>query len=87
MIRVRHRKAHHLPHDCRSESGQAQAEYVIAVALVLVITLALVGLIVHFNGSDKKGSKHSEKTFKHAPYTIPNSNGLSGQWLKDILIH
>jgi len=72
---------------CRSDSGQAQAEYVIALSLVLVATLALAGLVAYFNGSGEEGSRHTEKTFRHAPYTLPYRNGLSGQWLKDILIH
>jgi len=77
------------------ESGQANAEYILATFVTLVIVVALVGLIGFFGGLNSQEGKagqsarseHSSKTFSRAPYTLPSQGAVSEQWLKDLLMH
>ena len=77
------------------ERGQANAEYVLALFVSLVVVLSLVGLIGFFGGLESQSgstkqaarSEHSFKTFSRAPYTLPSKGAVSEQWLKDLLMH
>lgn len=77
------------------DSGQANAEYVLAAFITFVVVVALVGVIGFFGGpGSQEGrsgrdvrSEHSAKTFSRAPYTLPSQGAVSEQWLKDLLMH
>lgn len=70
----------------KDSRGQASSEYLIAVVAILVAVLALYAAVSFFAGSD--GQNDATKViYSRAPYTLPNSNQMSEQWVKDLIIH
>jgi len=72
----------------RNESGQANAEYVIALLVSLAVVLAGAALLSYFSAAESNADTHSSRTYLHAPYSLPPAGtGVSGQWLKDLIMH
>jgi len=72
----------------KDESGQANAEYLLALFVGLAVLLAVAGLFTYFSTAGSTAGTHSSKTYLRAPYSLPPAgSGFSEQWLKDLIIH
>ena len=71
----------------KSESGQASAEYVIALFVGAVMVLALGALFRGYGTGGGRPGSATSKTLGQAPYSAP-TNGEGGiLWAKDLLMH
>jgi hypothetical protein len=74
-------------HRLKGEDGQASFEYVAALAVLLVVTLALGGLYRVWRQAGRQSGSPVALTFGRAPYSAPTAGEVNAQCLKDVLMH
>ena len=71
----------------KSESGQASAEYVIALFVGLAMVLALGALYRGYTEGGVRPGSATSKTLGRAPYSAPTNGEGGALWAKDLLMH
>lgn len=70
-----------------NNSGQALAEYVLALSIVTITIVGIGTMWRYWSNTSIQSDGTGLQMFTRAPHTISSSEGGSGQWVKDMLMH